>query len=74
MMGKFYETWHNREHIKAHRRRDFLVFELDTKHITYRVGSNRVPWRELGSFYKRKLENLLVIEFSMERCKFIYNV
>ena len=46
----------------------FTVLTIDTKKASYQ---GRL-WQQMGDFGKRKFENLLVIQRSYERLKFLY--
>jgi hypothetical protein len=54
--------------IDEHRIRDFTVLTIDTAKATYQGH----PWRSMGDWGKRKLENFLVLSRPKERLKLIY--
>ncbi len=46
----------------------YRIVEIDTKKARY-MG---IPWRDLGDFGKRKLENLVVMRDTSEQVKVTY--
>lgn len=46
----------------------YRIVEVDTKKATYRG----MPWHSLGSFGKRKFENIVVMKDTSEQVKVIY--
>lgn len=52
----------------VHYRQGFKIIEVDTEKTSYRG----IPWKQLGNFGKRKLENLLVLKDTSQITKVIY--
>lgn len=53
---------HVMEGVTKHKRDGRLVLEVDTDKVIFK----NLHWKELGSFGKRKFENLLIIENGAE--------
>ena len=54
--------------VTEHYRQGYKVMEVDTSKAEYK----HIPWRELGSFGKRKFENILFLQNTMQNPKIIY--
>ena len=62
------EMKRNQQYLQTYKRQGCRVVEVNTRGVTYRG----TPWKELGGFGKRKVENLLVLAVPNERTKVIY--
>lgn len=53
---------------REYKKKEHTVIEIDTSKAKY-FG---MPWKTLGAFGKRKLENFIMLNRPKERLKFIY--